>query len=122
MGDAHRLRNRLLEAHEFPLGVLTAVTGVSGAGKSTLVNAILYPALARRYHGATRKVGKHRKIVGLSRLGRGHGAEGAGRLCTLHFTAVGSGDAALSFARASVRDGYNRILDARFDPLQIDVQ
>jgi excinuclease ABC subunit A len=30
---------------EFPLGLLTVVTGVSGSGKSTLVEDILYPAL-----------------------------------------------------------------------------
>lgn len=33
---------------EFPLGVLSLVTGVSGAGKSTLVNRTLYPAVARQ--------------------------------------------------------------------------
>lgn len=33
---------------EFPLGVLTVVTGVSGAGKSSLVDQTLYPALCRR--------------------------------------------------------------------------
>ncbi len=33
---------------EFPLGVLTCITGVSGAGKSTLVVDVLYPALAQK--------------------------------------------------------------------------
>ena len=53
---------------ELPLGVLTAVTGVSGAGKSTLVNDILYPALARKLHDSTRRVGKHKAIHGLGQL------------------------------------------------------
>jgi excinuclease ABC subunit A len=53
---------------EIPLGVLVAVTGVSGAGKSTLVNDVLYPALARKYHAATRKVGLHTALDGLEQL------------------------------------------------------
>jgi len=53
---------------ELPLGVLVTVTGVSGAGKSTLVNDVLYPALARKYHTATRRVGLHTALSGLEQL------------------------------------------------------
>ncbi|TWT97044.1 UvrABC system protein A [Botrimarina colliarenosi] len=35
---------------EFPLGVLTVMTGVSGAGKSSLVRRTLFPALNDRLH------------------------------------------------------------------------
>ncbi len=53
---------------ELPLGVLTAVTGVSGAGKSTLVNDVIHPALSRLYHGAGRRVGRHRGVHGAHQL------------------------------------------------------
>ncbi|MGQ4507857.1 excinuclease ABC subunit UvrA [Dermabacteraceae bacterium P13128] len=52
----------------FPLGVLTAVTGVSGSGKSTLVNDILYTALARDLNRARLVAGRHKRITGLEHL------------------------------------------------------
>jgi excinuclease ABC subunit A len=52
----------------FPLGCLVAVTGPSGAGKSSLVNGILLPALARKLHQATDRVGEHRSIEGLEHV------------------------------------------------------
>ncbi|MDO4917657.1 MAG: excinuclease ABC subunit UvrA [Rothia sp. (in: high G+C Gram-positive bacteria)] len=52
----------------FPLGVLTVVTGVSGSGKSTLVNEIFYTALANKLNGAKQVPGRHKTIQGLDQL------------------------------------------------------
>jgi excinuclease ABC subunit A len=52
----------------FPLGVLTAVTGVSGSGKSTLVNDILASVLANRLNGARHVPGRHTRVTGLDHL------------------------------------------------------
>ena len=53
---------------EFPLGLLTVVTGVSGSGKSTLVEDILYYALARHLYGSLNEPGPHRAIEGLEHV------------------------------------------------------
>ncbi|MBF0687467.1 MAG: excinuclease ABC subunit UvrA [Cellulomonas sp.] len=52
----------------FPLGVLTAVTGVSGSGKSTLVNGILYTVMANELNGARQVAGRHKRVTGLDQL------------------------------------------------------
>ena len=57
---------------KFPLGTITAVTGVSGSGKSTLVNKILYNALAKYFGGQSdTPTGNFRRMYGdLKRIGR----------------------------------------------------
>ncbi len=54
---------------DFPLGVLTVVTGVSGSGKTSLVRGVLYDVLQKRFEGAPDYVGKCAGIAGdLSRI------------------------------------------------------
>lgn len=53
---------------DFPLGVMTCVTGVSGSGKSSLVNEILYKKLARELNRARCIPGKHTDILGMEQL------------------------------------------------------
>ena len=49
---------------DFPLGVLTVVTGVSGSGKTSLVKQVLYDVLQKRFDGAEDYVGKCAGIEG----------------------------------------------------------
>ena len=50
---------------EFPVGLLTCVTGVSGSGKSTLVNDTLYAAVARSIYRAHDEPAAHEAIEGI---------------------------------------------------------
>jgi excinuclease ABC subunit A len=52
-------------AVQFPVGLLTVVTGVSGSGKSTLVNDILGKAAAFKLNRAKEIPGRHRRLTGL---------------------------------------------------------
>jgi excinuclease ABC subunit A len=53
---------------EFPLGVMTVVSGVSGSGKSTLVNDILAKELSARLHRSHVVPGLHDNIEGINLL------------------------------------------------------
>ena len=53
---------------EFPLGVMTVVSGVSGSGKSTLVNDILAKELSARLHRSQEVSGTHDGIDGINQL------------------------------------------------------
>ena len=53
---------------EFPVGLMTCVTGVSGSGKSTLVNETLYTAAAQQIHRAHAEPAEHDAIEGLDQF------------------------------------------------------
>ncbi len=62
---AHNLKNITVE---FPLGVLTAITGVSGSGKSTLIEDILYRGLAKFIYKSVAIPLEHVSIEGLEHI------------------------------------------------------
>jgi len=92
----------------FPLGVLTAVTGVSGSGKSTLVDDILHRALARRLHGGQAEPGRHRSLTG---------AEAIDKVIAIDQSAIGrtprSNPATYTGAFAFVREMFSLVPEAR---------
>lgn len=49
---------------QFPLGVLTVITGVSGSGKSTLVKKLLYPGVGKILGTVSEATGKFDKLEG----------------------------------------------------------
>ena len=53
-----------------PIGLITCVTGVSGSGKSSLISDTLYPIVASRLNGATKRhtAGPYKSIKGLQHL------------------------------------------------------
>lgn len=53
---------------DFPLGIMTCVTGVSGSGKSSLTNEILYKHLAKKLNRARTIPGDHDDIIGTEQL------------------------------------------------------
>ena len=65
---APRANNLTGQDVSFPLGVLTAVTGVSGSGKSSLVNDILYSVLAKELNRSRVVPGRHKRVTGLEHL------------------------------------------------------
>lgn len=92
----------------FPLQTLICVTGVSGSGKSTLVNRILKRALAKKWHRAKEKPGKHRAI---------RGEENLERMATVNQTPLGrtprSNPATFTGIFQDIREVFARLPAAR---------
>ncbi len=53
---------------DFPLSVLTCVTGVSGSGKSSLVNEVLYKGLQKQLYNTKTRPGAHKSIKGVNEI------------------------------------------------------
>lgn len=53
---------------DFPLSVLTVVTGLSGSGKSSLINEILFKGINKKLMGASDLPGKHKAIHGIEHI------------------------------------------------------
>lgn len=58
----HNLKNIDVD---FPLGMMTVVTGVSGSGKSTLVHDTLYAGIQKHIGSYSDKVGRHSDLSGM---------------------------------------------------------
>ncbi|MFA5758197.1 MAG: excinuclease ABC subunit UvrA, partial [Clostridia bacterium] len=55
---------------DFPLGILTVITGVSGSGKSSLINQILHPALSNKLNRSRLPEGNYDSVVGAEKLNK----------------------------------------------------
>ena len=93
---------------EFPLGVMTAVTGVSGSGKSSLVNQTLSPYLNNLIMGAKQVEGDCDGI---------DGAENLDKVITIDQSPIGrtprSNPATYTGVFTHIRDLYAKTQDAK---------